>query len=67
MATGTVQRTLTAKGFGFIKPDGGGDDLFFHRSACRGIAFETMKPGTRVSFDVGRSPKGARAEDVRAT
>jgi len=66
MATGTVKRVITDKGFGFIEPDGGGEDLFFHRSALKdGLVFERLEAETRVSFEVGRGAKGPRAEDVR--
>lgn len=65
MATGVVKRLVSDKGFGFIKPDDGGADLFFHRSAIRYGRFEDLVEGTRVRYDVGTSPKGPRAEDVR--
>jgi len=63
MAEGTIKR-LTDKGFGFIDA-GGGNDLFFHMSACDGCRFDELQEGQRVSFDVGQGPKGPRAENVR--
>ena len=64
MAEGTIKR-LTDKGFGFIE-NGTGTDLFFHMSAVEGIRFEELREGQKVSFNEGRGPKGARAENVRA-
>ena len=63
MAEGTIKR-VTDKGFGFIET-GTGKDLFFHMSALEGVRFEDLKPGQRVSFDVGDGPKGPRAENVK--
>ena len=62
LATGTVKRYDAEKGFGFIAPDGGGEDVFVHRSA---LGYETVGQGDRVEFRLGRGPKGARAEQVR--
>jgi len=63
MAEGTVKR-LTDKGFGFIDT-GNGKDLFFHMSAVEGARFEELHEGQSVTFEVGQSPKGPRAEQVR--
>ena len=63
MAEGTIKR-LTEKGFGFIE-DGSGKDMFFHSSAVEGTTFEQMTEGQRVSYNIGDSPKGPRAENVR--
>jgi cold shock protein len=62
--TGTVERFMDEKGFGFIKPDDGGKDLFVHHSAIQGAGFKSLAPGTRVEFDVKADPKGPRAENV---
>ena len=59
---GTIKR-LTDKGFGFIS-DGSDKDMFFHCSAVEGTTFEELREGQRVRFEVGRGPKGPRAESV---
>ncbi len=61
---GTIQR-LTDKGFGFITPDGGDKDVFFHSSALVDITFDELKTGDKVSFETEDSPKGPRAANVR--
>ena len=63
MAEGTIKR-LTDRGFGFIETSGG-NDLFFHMSACEECRFDELREGQRVSFNEGRGPKGPRAENVR--
>ncbi|HET6613443.1 MAG TPA: cold shock domain-containing protein [Kofleriaceae bacterium] len=63
MAEGTIKR-LVDKGFGFID-SGEGGDIFFHMSSLQGVTFDELQEGERVSFDVGRGPKGARAENVK--
>lgn len=63
MAEGTIKR-ITDKGFGFIDMDGG-KDMFFHMSSVEGGHFNDLQEGQRVSFEIGQSPKGPRAEQVR--
>ncbi len=65
MAFGTVKWFNDAKGFGFITPEGGGEDLFAHFSAIQGQGFKTLKEGQRVSFDVTTGPKGKQASNIR--
>jgi CspA family cold shock protein len=62
--TGTVERFMDDKGFGFIKPDRGGKDVFVHHSAISGTGFKTLAQGARVEFDLVQDPKGPRAENV---
>jgi CspA family cold shock protein len=62
--TGTVERFMDDKGFGFIKPDRGGKDVFVHHSAIQGSGFKTLAQGARVEFDLVQDPKGPRAENV---
>ena len=66
MATGTVLWFNDSKGFGFITPDGGGDDLFAHFSAIQGSGFKSLAEGQRVNFDVTTGPKGQQASNIRA-
>ena len=66
MATGIVKWFNDAKGFGFITPDAGGDDLFAHISAINMDGFKTLKEGQRVSFEVTTGPKGKQAANIQA-
>lgn len=65
MAVGTVKWFNDAKGFGFITPDGGGQDLFVHFSAIQGQGFKTLRENQRVSFDVTTGAKGEQASNIR--
>ena len=66
MATGIVKWFNDAKGFGFITPDEGGEDLFAHFSAITMNGFKTLKEGQKVSFDVVQGPKGKQASNIQA-
>ena len=61
MATGTVKWFNDAKGFGFITPDGGGEDLFAHFSEIQINGFKSLKENQRVQFEVKTGPKGKQA------
>ena len=65
MALGTVKWFNDAKGFGFITPDGGGEDLFAHFSAITMNGFKTLKEGEKVSFEVVQGPKGKQASNIQ--
>jgi CspA family cold shock protein len=65
MATGTVKWFNDSKGFGFITPDNGGDDLFAHFSAIQGNGFKSLKEGQKVSFEPTRGPKGMQASEIQ--
>ena len=65
MSTGQVKWFNNAKGFGFILPDEGGDDLFAHYSAIGMDGYKTLKAGQLVSFDTIQGPKGLHAANIR--
>ena len=65
MATGTVKWFNDAKGFGFISPDGGGEDLFAHFSAIQGNGFKTLVENQKVEFEVKQGQKGLQAANIR--
>ena len=65
MATGTVKWFNDSKGFGFITPDGGGEDLFAHFSAIQSQNFKTLAEGQRVNFDITTGPKGKQASNIQ--
>ena len=64
MAVGTVKWFNDAKGFGFIEPEGGGEDVFAHFSAVQMEGFRTLKQGGRVQFDLVQGPKGQLAQNI---
>jgi CspA family cold shock protein len=65
MATGKVKWFNDAKGFGFITPNDGGEDLFAHFSAIQSSGFKTLKEGQTVSFEVTQGPKGKQAANIQ--
>ena len=64
MPQGTVKWFNDAKGYGFITPDDGSEDLFAHFSAIQMAGFKTLKEGMKVSFDVVQGPKGKQASNI---
>ncbi|MFM0323189.1 cold-shock protein [Caballeronia glebae] len=65
MDTGTVKWFNDTKGFGFISPDNGSDDLFAHFSEIRADGFKTLVEGQKVSFEAKRGPKGMQASNIK--
>jgi len=63
--TGTVKWFNEAKGFGFITPDQGGEDLFAHFSQIQASGFRVLKEQQRVEFEVVRGDKGLQASKIR--
>ena len=66
MATGIVKWFNDAKGFGFITPDEGGEDLFAHFSAINMSGFKSLKEGQHVTVDIVTGPKGKQASNIQA-
>ena len=64
MATGTVKWFNDSKGFGFITPSDGGQDLFVHFSAIAASGFKSLKEGQQVLFEIVDGPKGKQAANV---
>ena len=64
MSFGTVKWFNDAKGFGFIAPEDGSEDIFVHCSAIASTGFRSLKEGQRVSFEVVQGPKGKQASNV---
>lgn len=66
MPTGTVKWFNNAKGYGFILPDSGGEDLFAHFSTITMDGYKTLKAGQSVSYDIIQGPKGLHATNITA-
>ncbi|MFQ6371098.1 cold shock domain-containing protein CspD [Shewanella sp. YIC-542] len=64
MANGTVKWFNNAKGFGFICPDEGGEDVFAHYSTIDMDGYRTLKAGQPVEFEVEKGPKGMHASSI---
>lgn len=66
MATGIVKWFNATKGYGFITPAEGGDDVFAHYSAIEMEGYKTLKEGQQVEFEIQDGPKGPQASHIRA-
>lgn len=64
MPTGTVKWFNSAKGYGFICPDGGGQDVFAHFSAIVMEGYKCLKAGQHVNFELNEGPKGLHASVI---
>jgi len=64
MAKGTVKWFNDAKGFGFIEPESGGEDVFAHFTAIQMEGFRTLKQGSAVTYDLVQGPKGQLAHNI---
>ena len=63
MPQGTIKKLVSDRGFGFIEGERG--DIFFHHSSLEGTTIEALSVGQEVEYEVGRGPKGPRAERVK--
>lgn len=66
MATGKVKWFNNAKGYGFILPESGGEDLFAHYSSIQMDGYKTLRAGQDVEFDMQQGPKGMHAVNIRS-
>jgi CspA family cold shock protein len=66
MAIGTVKFFNSAKGFGFISPEGGAKDVFVHATAVEAAGMRTLNEGQKVSFDVQPDARGPKAVNLRS-
>ncbi len=64
MAQGTVKWFSDEKGYGFISPDDGGEDLFVHHTGISGEGFKTLDEGAKVTYEATQGRKGMQAENV---
>ena len=64
MSIGTVKWFNSGKGFGFINPDDGGEDLFVHHSEIKTEGYASLDEGQKVEFEVGKTEKGPCATSV---
>jgi cold shock protein len=64
MAQGTVKWFNEEKGYGFISPDEGGEDLFVHYSGIAGDGFRSLEEGAKVTYEATQGKKGMQAQEV---
>jgi CspA family cold shock protein len=64
MAQGTVKWFNDEKGYGFISPDEGSEDLFVHHTGIAGSGFKSLEEGTKVSYEATQGKKGMQADNV---
>ncbi len=64
MPEGTVKWFNDEKGYGFIRPDDGGEDLFVHHSGIAGDGFKTLDEGEKVTYETAQGRKGMQAQNV---
>lgn len=67
MARGEVKWFNNAKGWGFIIPEQGGDDIFVHFSSIHGTGYKTLVPGQIVTYELEQGDKGLHATNVLIT
>ena len=65
MSVGSIKKIVSDRGFGFIIPEDGGEEVFFHSSALEGVTFEALKEGDQVEYEAEIGDKGPRAIVIR--
>ncbi|MDH3900786.1 MAG: cold-shock protein [Gammaproteobacteria bacterium] len=65
MSVGIVKWFSNSKGYGFISPDEGGEDVFAHFSAIEMEGYKTLNEGQKVEFDITDGPKGLQASNIK--
>ncbi|MFV1972235.1 MAG: cold-shock protein [Thiohalobacterales bacterium] len=65
MSVGTVKWFSNSKGYGFISPDEGGEDVFAHFSAIEMEGYKSLNEGQKVEFDITDGPKGLQASNIK--
>ena len=65
MSSGTVKWYNARKGFGFVKQESGGKDVFVHASAVKSAGLKKLETGEKITFDVEDSPKGPNAVNIK--
>jgi CspA family cold shock protein len=65
MSVGTVKWFSNSKGYGFISPDEGGEDVFAHFSAIEMDGYKTLNEGQKVEFEITEGPKGLQAANIK--
>ena len=66
MTVGTVKWFSNSKGYGFISPEEGGEDVFAHFSAIEMDGYKTLNEGQRVEFEITEGPKGLQASTIKS-
>jgi CspA family cold shock protein len=67
MPVGVVKWFSESRGYGFITPDGGGNDVFVHSTGIKGTGYQNLKEGQRVEFEIIQRSKGPQAENVTSS
>jgi len=65
MPVGIIKKIISDRRFGFIVPEGGGEDVFFHQAALEGVDFEALEEGDSVEYEVEQGDKGPKATVIR--
>ncbi len=67
LTSGTVKWFNASKGYGFIRPNSGGDDVFAHYSSIDMDGYKSLREGQTVEFEILQGPKGPQAQHIRSS